>query len=153
GANATRYLLLPTYCASIRDEALQALTLPDDDRLIVSVHLYEPYAFALQENGTSHWDPDRDADTKPIREAIANLQKRFIDRGIPVLITEYGAMDKHNEAARVAWANYVGRLAGTANIRCIWWDTSLLEAETLTWRSPNLLRALTQTSESSKGSP
>ncbi len=142
GQNATRYLLVPAYAASVREDALAALVLPKDDHLMVSAHLYAPYGFALSEAGTADWSPDSEADMAELRDAFERLKRLFVSRGIPVVVTEFGALDKHNEPARVAWATTVTRLARESRIPCLWWDTSLLCTETRTWRYPALLTAL-----------
>ena len=142
GQNATRYLLVPAYTASVREDALAALALPGDDHLMVSAHLYAPYDFALNEAGTADWSPDNDTDMIELRDAFVRLKRLFVSRGVPVVVTEFGAVDKHNEPARAAWAAAVTRLARESLIPCLWWDTSLLCTETCTWRYPALLTAL-----------
>lgn len=144
GKNATRYLLVPAYCASVRAEALRDLVLPQDDHLMVSAHLYTPYDFALNEQGTADWSAAKESDTAEILEAFRQLTSNFVSKGVPVVITEFGAVDKKNEQARASWAAYVTGLAEAAHIPCLWWDKSLMEQNTLRWRYPALLSALTR---------
>lgn len=50
GNNATRYLMVPGYCASPYNVGNDFFQLPEDtaeNRIIVSVHAYTPYSFAL----------------------------------------------------------------------------------------------------------
>ena len=140
--NAERYLLIPAYAASVQEDALAALRLPADARVMVSAHLYAPYDFALNASGTASWSPATEADTAELRAAIHRLYWHFIRRGVPVVITEFGAVDKQNTDDRASWAATVTALAKQAHIPCIWWDTSLLAQKTLTWRYPQLLAAL-----------
>ena len=142
GYNATRYLLVPAYAAGVSQEALEALQLPADGRVIVSVHVYVPYDFALNESGTAAWAPDVSADAQALRDVFARLQRLFVARGVPVAITEFGAVDKDNEAARAAWAATVTRMARDSRIPCMWWDTALMDGRTHAWRYPALLTAL-----------
>ena len=111
---------------------------------MVSAHLYAPYDFALNEAGTSQWSSAVDEDTREIRDAFDRLTRLFTSRGIPVVLTEFGAVDKHNEAARTAWASYVTDQAFAAHIPCVWWDTSLWSPDDRAWRYPDLLTALTR---------
>ena len=83
-----------------------------------------------------------DNDTLEIREAFRALDERFVSKGIPVVLTEFGAVDKQNEAVRADWAAYVTDFARTLRIPCIWWDTSLMGKATFAWRYPQLLTAL-----------
>lgn len=144
GQNALRWLLLPAYAAGVQETALTALALPQDPRVMVSAHLYAPYAFALDATGTAAWSPASLADTAELAAAFGRLSRLFTNRGIPVVVTEFGALDKGNEPARAAWAAYVLRLARQSRIPCLWWDTALLEKGTHVWRYPALLTALTQ---------
>ncbi len=143
GKNGERYLLIPTYCASTRPEALKALVLPKGGRLIVSIHLYRPYDFTLNEAGTAEWSPNSREDTEEIDQAIEDARHLFTDRGIPVIITEFGTVDKGNTAARTQWADYVTQKAGAAHIGCIWWDNSIYDRCTLQWKYPDIVHALT----------
>lgn len=140
--NQQRYLLLPTYCAAAMPEALDAFCLPNSHHLIVSIHLYRPYDFTLNEEGTSEWQPNIPQDVEEIDQAIEHAKKRFIDKNIPVIISEFGAFDKKNEEARARWTRYVMQKASAADIMCIWWDNSLLDRKTLQWRTPQILDAL-----------
>lgn len=144
GHNASRWLLLPAYAAGVQEDALPSLTLPQDPRIMVSVHLYLPYAFALDTAGTADWSPASADDTEALQAAFQRLWRLFVSRGIPVVVTEFGAVDKGNEAARAAWAGYVLHLAGQNRIPCLWWDTALLAHGTHAWRYPALLTALTR---------
>lgn len=144
GRNAKRWLLLPAYAAGVQEVALAALALPDDPRVMVSAHVYAPYGFALDAAGTAAWSPTSDADTTELAAVFGTLSRLFTCRGIPVVVTEFGALDKGNETARAAWATYVLRLARQYHIPCLWWDTALLEKGTHVWRYPALLTALTR---------
>ena len=74
GNNEKRHLMIPTYAASTMDSVLNDFVIPNDDKVIVSVHAYLPYTFALADNasGTSEWSADNFADTKDIDSLIAN---------------------------------------------------------------------------------
>lgn len=122
GANANRWLLIPSYAADYERVALEALKMPEDDRLIVSVHAYLPYGFALDEYGTDRWDAERESDTEKIDTLMEDLDELFLRKGIPVIITEFSCHDKDNERERREWAEYYKRAADRKRIPCIWWD-------------------------------
>lgn len=54
GNNPLRHTMLPTYAASASDQVLNDLIVPEDDKVIVSVHSYSPYNFALNDKGTTN---------------------------------------------------------------------------------------------------
>lgn len=141
GQNQDRYLILPTYCASALPEALSDFQLPKGQRMIVSVHLYRPYAFALAENLSPEWEA-KEGQTEEIDQAFRDIKRIFHRRGVPVIIGEYGALDKNNETSRAAWVKYVRKLAGEQEIPCIWWDDSVFNRKELQWKYPELVKAL-----------
>jgi endoglucanase len=119
GSNPYRMLMIPGYAASSSTTALEHIEIPEgDDRIIVSVHAYTPYNFALNVNGTSSWNND----TMDIDQLMSDLKSLFIDKGIPVIIGEFGAMNKENEAERAEWATYYLTKAKEIGVPCLWWD-------------------------------
>jgi len=128
GNNVMRILMIPTYAASSLASAMNALTIPSDpqnsvNKIIVSIHAYEPYNFALNENSpVNTWSADRASDTAPIIERIDRAYNLFISKGIPVIMGEYAALNKNNEEARAEWAEFYTRYAGSRGVKCFWWD-------------------------------
>ncbi len=123
GNNPKRHLMIPTYAASSTEKAIRALTVPaGDDKLIVSVHAYIPYDFALAPNGTAAWSKDDPSCTQEIDNLFSLLKTTFIDKGTPVIIGEMGASSRDNNEARAEWSRYYISTAGAVGIPCIWWD-------------------------------
>ncbi len=148
GNNTIRNLMVPGYAASSSDTALKGIVLPQDDHLIVSVHAYSPYDFALNTSGRSTWDND----TRDIDHLMELADELFLSKGVPVIIGEFGAMNKDNEAERVQWAEYYVGKAREYGIPCIWWDNNAFEGDgenfglfnrrEMTFPYPDLLKAL-----------
>ncbi len=148
GNNTIRNLMVPGYAASSSDAALKGIVLPQDDHLIVSVHAYTPYDFALNTAGRSTWDND----TRDIDHLMEILDELFLSKGVPVIIGEFGAMNKDNEQERVQWARYYVGKAREYGVPCIWWDNNAFEGDgenfglfnrrELTFPYPDLLEAL-----------
>jgi len=129
GNNAQRILIVPTYAASANETAQRAFVLPADtaeNKLIVSLHMYEPWSFALRtgEGSVTEWDVDNPEDTEPITRFIDLAFEIFVSRGIPVLMGEMGALNRGNLEARVAWAEFYTSYAGSKDITCFWWDNA-----------------------------
>ena len=127
GNNAERVLIVPTYAASANETAQRGFVLPEDpaiDRLIVSLHYYEPWSFALRTGSGSvkTWSADNEDDTIVITRAIDLAHELFVSKGIPVIIGEMGAINRDNTDARVAWAEFYTSYARSKNIPCFWWD-------------------------------
>ena len=148
GSNPYRMLMIPGYAANC-SVGIQHIEVPENDnRVIISVHAYEPYDFALNKDGRSEWNHD----TEEIDRLMRDLQTLFLDKGTPVIIGEFGAMNKDNESARAEWAEYYVSAAKKAGVCCIWWDNGLFEGDgerfglfdrhTYECRYPQLLDAL-----------
>ncbi len=150
GNNELRHLMVCGYAASSDEASLRGIILPDDDKLIVSVHAYTPYEFALKISGTSEWNRN----TWDIDSLMKRLDDIFISQDIPVIIGEFGAMNKDNESERTEWVSYYVDQANEIGIPCIWWDNGaftgsgenfgLLNRRDLTWPYQDLLEALTR---------
>lgn len=153
GNNALRHLMIPGYAASSSYVNLSAIEVPeDDDKIIVSVHAYIPYNFALNtgSGGTDEWNED----TYDIDTLMENLNELFISQGTPVIIGEFGAMNRDNEEDRCAWAEYYITAAKQYGIVCCWWDNhsysgdgenfGLLVANGLnfSWEYPDLVETM-----------
>lgn len=139
GNNSSRYLMVPGYDAS-PDGALHAdFVLPDDpgdaeNRIMVSVHAYTPYNFALQAQGdsgsTSEFDAGQTSSTRDIDSFMDRLYDRYISQGIPVVIGEFGARDKDgNTQDRVDYAAYYIAAARARGITCLWWDNNAFNGD------------------------
>ena len=121
GNNDKRALLITGYCASAQGSALQAIDLPkDDDHIIVSVHAYLPYDFALASPGTDKFDPEKDS--IPIDTLMMNLETIFTSVDVPVIITECGCMDKNNTPDRIACMQYFINATKELGIPVVVWD-------------------------------
>ena len=126
GNNNKRFLVINTYAASGLSTAMNGLKIPADtaqNKIIASYHAYEPYDFALNEkSNVKTWSKSSSADTSPITSRINQANNSFISNGIPVIIGEFGALDKNNESARAAWVEFYVQSAAQKGIKCFWWD-------------------------------
>lgn len=125
GSNPYRMLMIPGYAANCW-EGIKHIEVPEDDnRIIVSVHAYEPYDFALNMQGRSEWNQD----TSAIDTIMGNLKTMFLDKGIPVIIGEFAAMNRDNEEERAEWAMYYVSKAREIGVPCVWWDNGFFEGD------------------------
>lgn len=122
GYNPERFLMIPGYGANCT-VGIRHIELPEDDRIIVSVHAYEPYDFALKIPGRVNWNHD----TEAIDELMKALKELYICKGVPVIIGEFGAMNRDNTAERREWVEYYTKAAAEIGVPCVWWDNGLFE--------------------------
>ncbi|MFA9466960.1 MAG: glycoside hydrolase family 5 protein [Velocimicrobium sp.] len=157
GKNKTRFLLIPTYGANSSEDAIRDMKVPKDGRLIVSIHAYIPYEFAMKYSTKSEWSATNSEDMAPIDTMMENLYSTFIQKGIPVIIGEFGAENKGNEEARTQWTDYYVKSAMEHDIPCFWWDNggaekeyaefSLFDRFNLQWNFDGITEALLQQNE------
>ncbi|MBQ2955874.1 MAG: glycoside hydrolase family 5 protein [Clostridia bacterium] len=156
GQNESRYLMVPGYCAAPGFACADYFRLPEDtaeNKLIVSVHAYTPYSFALDLKGTDKFTAFGAASTQEIAVFMNSLYKKFIQNGVPVVIGEFGALEKNgNLQARVDFAAYYVAAASARGIPCCWWDNhlfkgngerfGLMDRKTATWAVPEIVDAM-----------
>ena len=132
--NAERLLMLPGYCADSDYEALSAIEVPEnDDNIAFSVHAYKPYFFCGDPEFDNHTFPGESpygADYgEQLTELFAELEKTIEERGIPIIIGEFGASDFNNTEARQAWAESYLSKAKALGIPCVLWDNNKAESD------------------------
>ncbi|MCR5715473.1 MAG: glycoside hydrolase family 5 protein [Lachnospiraceae bacterium] len=153
GNNEKRLLLITSFASSATGAAINDVILPADAHIALSIHAYTPYYFTYDgSDGTfySTWDSSHRGE---IESVFADLQRVFLDKGIPVLITEMGAEDKQGNSADVsAWVTDYLQIAKSHGIPCFWWDNGLFQEgneyfaifdrNTLNWYRPEVVGAM-----------
>lgn len=126
GNNEKRYLLLAGYWTDM-DRCIEGrITMPDDDRTILSVHYYSPSTFAIADS-TSTWGYQRTWGTKEDFEYLEGQMKKmkqhYVDCGTPVIIGEFGTIhtDKDMEDV-VLYTSSIIEYALKYHMCPIWWD-------------------------------
>lgn len=134
GYNATRYIMAPGYCAAADFALAEGYALPEDsgsaqNRILVSVHAYTPYNFALagpgDQNSTDQFSVPEKNGTEEIDVFMGKLYDKFISKGVGVVIGEFGARIKNdNTQARKEFAAYYIARARHYGMTACWWDNN-----------------------------
>lgn len=127
GSNANRYLIVTGYAGTPIFGAGDDMVLPADtatDRLMVEVHSYMPFDFALQKDGGSVFSVTNEEQTSDIRGRLTDVYRRFISKGIPAVLDEFGAVNRNNPADRTACISYISKYAKSCGIPLCIWDNS-----------------------------
>lgn len=143
GNNNNRYLLIPGWntdinfttgdCDTYTMEA--KFVIPNDSRIMISVHYYTPWEFCGEEGYDTFYkwgDSVKKFVKRRQSETLVNRQfdklyNAFIKNGYGVVIGEYGAndktsKDKSNTIYRAYFAEYVNYAAHQRNIVTVYWD-------------------------------
>jgi aryl-phospho-beta-D-glucosidase BglC (GH1 family) len=154
GRNSYRVLVVQGPSTDI-DKTNELMTgLPQDKvpaRMMVEVHYYTPYQFCLMD-GDADWgkmfyywgaghhatkEPGRNAswgEERAVNASFSKMKLKFADKGIPVLLGEYGAYRRnnskhapldlaaHNDAVDY-WLTYITKQAKANGMLPFFWDT------------------------------
>lgn len=178
GRNSYRVLVLqgPGTNMALTSELMR--TLPEDqvaNRLMVEIHNYSPAQFCLLDKDVDwgkmayYWGKDYQSSIEPDRNFLnewtwgneegqlndfKKIKETFVDKGIPVLLGEYGAyrrdnsehvpkdLETHNNSIDY-WITYVTKQAKTNGIIPFWWDIGLaLDRSNLTVKDQRTIDAI-----------
>ena len=166
GNNEKRTLLITTFAAQPSEAGIKDLIIPEDKYVGVSIHAYTPYRFTYDSKGES-WNAAvfDESCQKEIEALFVLLDKSFISKGIPVIITEYGSVWKYqgavdatmNTAEVEKWAACYISEAEKVGIPCVWWDNGyyysgnelfgIFNRRELSWYVPDLVKIITKTED------
>jgi hypothetical protein len=155
GKNSYRVLVVQGPATDIDKTNNLMNSLPTDvvkDRMMVEVHFYTPFQFCLLFDGDANWgkmfyywgaghhstlEPDRNAtwgEENDVKKLFVSMKTKFVDKGIPIIMGEYGAYRRSSGAYRPAdvathndavdyWITFVTREAIANGLKPFWWDT------------------------------
>jgi endoglucanase len=138
GNNASRTLIVQTYNTNIW-YGFDYFKMPNDaveSRLMVEVHHYDPYDFTLNTNNTCiYWGasyPSQSscswAQESYIDDLFSQVKTNWTSQGIPVVMGEYGAINRSSlndpdaTASREYWLEYNTKAAEANGVIPIYWD-------------------------------
>ncbi|MCR4990530.1 MAG: cellulase family glycosylhydrolase [Lachnospiraceae bacterium] len=155
GNNEQRLLLITSEAACFMDSALKDVKVPDDKYVGVSIHAYTPYDFTFNHDGDyDDWDGSHKSD---IQWTFSQINKYFLNKGIPVVMTEFGAERKgsatdNNDKEVVKWMRDYMTFASKYKVPVVIWDNNLvngngerfglLNRRTLTWDREEIVDTL-----------
>ena len=151
GKNAYRTLVIQGPDTDIEKTNKLMLTLPTDkvaDRIMMEVHYYTPYQFTLMDkdadwgkmfyywgaNNRSTTDTERNptwGEEADLAKLFKSMKTQFVDKGIPVILGEFGAIRRSNLtgsnltlhlASRAYYLKYVVNQAKANGMVPFYWD-------------------------------
>ena len=132
GNNAKRFIMITPLAASFTSAANSNVIMPDDslynpknNKLILSVHMYTPYNFAL--NGDMSYTEFTDAYREELYEDFVALYKKYVSKGYNIIIGEMGTVNKNNTYDRIEWAKYYVKKARQFHMSVIVWDNNIYD--------------------------
>lgn len=133
GENANRYLGVPAYCTNV-DLAIESFVMPEDnvkDKLILSVHCYDPYDYCLSAK-YSQWGHTAASANKvsgdnesQLMSVFQKIYQHYISNGIPVYLGEFGCVNRETEKQQRFQRYYLkfyASLSRTFGVPSMIWD-------------------------------
>lgn len=122
--NEHRWLSVPGRYTNVEHmtNSKYGFELPEDTvegRIFASVHYYD-WSFGMMENMVNV--EFTEAKVKELAAAFDKLVERFTSQGIPVIMGEYGAINKNNSAQRAYHNEVFNLLAKNAGVVPVYWD-------------------------------
>jgi endoglucanase len=144
GYNATRYVMIPTYAASGLTENVNALKLPEDDRVLVSVHYYHDTAH--QSEFPDAKDVWGNMSKLELYKIFRNIHDKFIAKGYGVVLSEFGYTDREHIDNLAENTRFYVNLAEKLGFSCMVWDNGesfmLIDRKSLTQKYPEYIEAI-----------
>lgn len=169
GNNKSRFLLFTSGAAAFSYVTSTGFVLPDDSaynpkhkKILVSVHMYTPYDFALNgDMGKNYFTTEYQNE---LERNFQTLRNKFVKQGYYVVITEMGACDKMNVDQRVAWGKFFVQRTRQLGMACVVWDNNqwntdwdanekfgLFHRESLTFEPETLVNAFINAAKTTLG--
>ncbi len=147
GNNSERWLLVTTYASAYYGDNLKKLEMPVDAHTAVSLHTYVPNEFARHPE-KEDWSSNGVQYTNDINEMVSDIRSLCLDKGIPVVITEFGCMKRtHNDESRLLWLETICTAFRNEGIPYVWWDNGtgkygLYNREDGTVKEPRIIEGI-----------
>lgn len=163
GNNATRWLAIPNLAGRPLPDCMADMIMPDDDRLIYTIHPYVPDRFVFSRETPENTPFFDQKGQDEVRAMFMDFKRYAVPHGLPIIFTEMGAVRKllpdgktYNDDERIAYVKFLNSCADELGAACIWWDNNyftsgdeyfaLFDRQTLKCHTPALLAAFLETS-------
>ena len=141
GNNPQRHLLIAGYWTDVAKTCDSRFKMPEDpaERCIVSVHYYTPWEFCTT-NINYEWGT---AEEVAVMEGkVQDMVENFVNKGIPVIVGEFGTGVWNEEASGVYFTEMFTKLCHENSIAPFMWDDGAqFHRENCEWNHPGLLEA------------
>ena len=130
GNNPERHLLIPGYNTGIDRSCDPLFKMPNDpaNRMALSVHYYTPSTLCILDKdadwGKALTEWGNEKDMKELETNMNMLKESYIDKGIPVIVGEYGCFgDNKEREVKEYWMLTVSKAMWDIGACPVLWDT------------------------------
>ena len=150
GNNGSRLLLLAGSNTDMTKTMNSSFVVPNDDMVAVSIHYYNPPTFCVAPQDSTwgysaEWGTSAEVNT--VYNDFAKMQSYFVDKGVPVIIGEYGALTnggKKEDSVEKFLETVATAGLNTNGISTFLWDSGdcgdmqFFNRAALKWRNPDV---------------
>lgn len=129
GNNETRLLVICTYGNNPGYNIIKEFKIPEDNNIAVAVHMYTPYYFTFAGEGGQFYDTWDGSEKSSISSTMKQIEKYFIKNDLPVVVTEFGAVNKGRSEEVIKWATDYLSVMNSYGVKCFWWDNNLYTSD------------------------
>lgn len=158
GSNNTKRFVMVTGLAAAfesyeRDDSFKLPNDSSENKMILSIHLYKPYTFAMENSEKTIFEENYKSE---LSYYFKWLDENYVQKSVPIVIGEYGATNKNNLEERVKWFNFFLKESGKYGMCAILWDNGDADArytyeekfgffnrKDKTWYFPEIINAIT----------
>ena len=158
GNNEKRFIMVTGLSAGYDATINSPLAFPNDskynpknNKLLLSVHMYAPYDFAM--NPDMKLSVFTDEYKKELDNKFSSLYYKYVQRGYSIVAGEMGAINKNNTQARIEWGEYYVGLTRRYQASTFLWDNGYwdntktcddifghLQRDKLSWATPDVIK-------------
>lgn len=152
GNNPRRHLLIAGYWTDIQMTCDSRYIMPSDpeNKCILSVHYYTPWTFCTT-NIQNEWGTP--TEEREMEELIGKLKTTFVDKGIPVIIGEYGTSGNDLDSV-IYFCEKLVKMCHDYGIGTFLWDNGeQVDRYKYEWRTNDLLTALDRATSGEEYTP
>ena len=159
GNNEKRFIMVTGLSAGYDAAINSPLAFPNDskynpknNKLLLSVHMYEPFDFAMKPD--MELSVFKDDYKKELDNRFSSLYLKYVQRGYSIVAGEMGAINKNNTQARIEWGKYYVGLTRRYQASTFLWDNGYwdntktcddifghLQRDKLSWTTPEVIIA------------
>lgn len=135
GNNASRFVMMPQVAANGNSAKTDWVNPGNDSKVIVSIHAYSPFWFALDDNNTDDWGSTQEI--AALQNEIGQLSAHFVANGQAVVMGEWGVTGSKPEAQRINYYDIYTKACKDGGIVPVTWIFGFNKT-TLKWSNPEV---------------
>ena len=125
GNNSKRFIIITPLLSSYQNAMLSNFLNFNDKNIILGLQMFSPIDFA--DNNYFNFNKFEENFKIEIYSNLKALYEKYVERGMQIIITQFGAVNKNNSEERIKWGKFYIENAKKYNIGLILWDNGIFD--------------------------